>query len=160
MSDVIAKLVWQGGLKFAGRTADGLETLIDGDHKAAAGPVALLLQAIGACSAIDVVLILAKRRTPALRLEVSLDADRHSPEPRYLTRTRLRFDIWGDGIKPEKTARTIQLSLLKYCSVFNSLRVDMKAEAEFRLHVPNSEASGEYLPVELETISTDACNER
>ncbi len=149
MSDVQAKLVWQGGLRFTGTNSGGLATEIDGDHKAAASPVELLLESIASCAAIDVVLILDKMRTPASRLEITIDADRHSPEPRYLTRTRLRFDIWGDGIKPEKAERAIQLSIVKYCSVFNSLRSDMVTEVECRLREPDDDATGEYKPVSI-----------
>ncbi|MEP7270967.1 MAG: OsmC family protein [Acidobacteriota bacterium] len=155
MSDVQANLVWRGGMRFTGTNAAGLQTEIDGDHKTAASPVELLLQAIGSCSAVDIVLILDKMRTPATRLEVSLDADRHSPEPRYLTRTRLRFDIWGDRIKPEKATRAVQLSLVKYCSVFNSLRSDMLTEAEFRLHQPDAQALGDYTAVPIGECATD-----
>ncbi len=155
MSDVTAKLVWQGGLGFTGTNAGGIETAIDGDHKTAASPVDLLVQSIGACAAVDVVLILDKMRTPAARLEVSLDADRHSPEPRYLTRTRLRFDIWGDAIKREKAARAVQLSLFKYCSVLSSLRSDMQTAAEFRLHPKGSAASGDYEPVSIDAGVSD-----
>lgn len=149
MSDVAVKLKWEGDLRFSGYNAGGIKTEIDGDHKSAASPVDILVEAIGACSAVDVVLILQKMRTPATRLEISIDADRHSPEPRYLTGLRLLFDIWGSDIKPEKAARTIQLSLVKYCSVFNSLRPDIITEASFRIHEPAVEGSGEYQSVSL-----------
>ncbi len=147
MSDATVKLSWDGGLKFTGVNEKGHQTVIDGDKQSAASPVELLLEALGACSAVDVVLILEKMRTPAQRLEIVLDGDRHSPEPRYFTKTRARFDVWGDGINPDKLARAINLSFAKYCSVYHSLRPDMKLQAEFRLHTTGAEASGEYQSV-------------
>jgi len=83
MSDLTVKLNWNGGMKFTGVNAGGLETPIDGDKQSGATPVELLLEALGACVSVDVVVILEKSRTPATKFEVTLEGDRHSPEPRY-----------------------------------------------------------------------------
>ncbi|MCG3159328.1 MAG: Protein YhfA [Acidobacteria bacterium] len=149
MSDISVKLNWNGGLKFTGVNAGGLETALDGDKQSGASPVELLVEALGACVAIDVVLILEKMRTPAAKFEMTLDADRHSPEPRYLTGVRIRFDVWGDGIKPDKLTRAINLSISKYCSVYHSLRDDLKLQPQFRIHAAGAETSGEYQTVEM-----------
>ncbi len=149
MSDLTVKLSWNSGERFTGVNASGLETAIDGDRQSGASPVELLVEALGACSAIDVVVILEKMRTPAAKLEITLDADRHSPAPRYLTGVQMRFDVWGDGIKPEKLARAINLSISKYCSVYHSLRDDLKLQPQFRIHATGAEASGDYQTVEM-----------
>jgi putative redox protein len=149
MSDVTARVVWTGGARFTGVDSRGNETLFDGDHESAPSPVDLLLESIASCTAVDVVAILEKVRTPAKRLEVTVEADRHSPAPRYLVRTSINFDIWGDDIKPEKAARALHLSVVKYCTVFNSLRTDMKATAAFRIHKTGTDPSGEYIDVPL-----------
>jgi putative redox protein len=150
VSDVSVKLNWDGEMRFTGVNAAGHETLIDGNKKAAASPVEILLEALGACTGIDVVLILEKMRTPAGRLEIALAGNRHQTEPRYYTEVRLRFDVWGDGINPEKLARAIKLSIEKYCSVYHSLRTDLKTVAEFRLHALGADAAGEYQIVEFD----------
>lgn len=150
MSDTTARIIWNGDLRFTGVNSDGIETAIDGDHKSAASPVELLLESTAACSAVDVVLILARMRMPASRLEMDLDGDRNPTPPRYFTRMRLAFDIWGDDVTPEKAARAIQLSVVKYCSVYNTLRPDMKLELAFRLHRSDAEATGDYQPVQLD----------
>jgi putative redox protein len=148
MSDVSVKLNWNGEMRFTGVNAAGHETLIDGNKRAAASPVEVLLEALGACTGIDVVLILEKMRTQAERVEIALDGNRQQTEPRYYTDVRLRFDVWGDGINPDKLARAISLSLEKYCSVYHSLRPDLKTVAEFRIHATGAEAAGEYHIVE------------
>jgi putative redox protein len=134
MSDVTVKLNWNGGMEFTAANASGHQTLIDGDKKAAPSPVELLLEALGACTAIDVVLILQKMRTPATRLEVTIDGNRRQTDPKSYTDVRVRFDVWGDEIKPEKLARAINLSFEKYCSVYHSLRPDLKVETEYHIH--------------------------
>lgn len=149
MSDVTVQLRWDGGLQFTGVNAGGHTTVLDGNSQAGASPVELLLEAVGACAAVDVVMILEKVRTPATKLEMTVEGNRHSPEPRYFTDARVRFDVWGAGVSPDKLARAINLSLSKYCSVYHSLRPDLKLQAEFRIHVPETEATGEYRPVEI-----------
>ena len=134
MSDVKVKLDWNGGMKFTAVNASGQQTVIDGDRKTAASPVEVLLEALGACTAIDVVLILEKMRTPAKKLEVTIDGNRRQTDPKYYTDLRVRFDVWGDAIKPEKLARAINLSFEKYCSVYHTLRPDLKVETEFQIH--------------------------
>jgi len=149
MSDLTVKLNWNGGLRFTGVNAGGIETAIDGDSKSGASPVELLLEALGACVSVDVVLILKKMRAPALKVEVTLEADRHRKEPRYLTTAQMSFDVWGDGVTPDKLIRAINLSISKYCSVYHSLRDDLKLQSQFRIHATGAQASGDYLVVEM-----------
>jgi len=149
MSDLTVKLNWNGGMKFTGLNAGGLETAIDGEKQSGATPVELLLEALGACVSVDVVVILEKMRTPAEKFEVTLEGDRHSPEPRYLTGVLMLFDVWGDGISPDKLARAINLSIAKYCSVYHSMRDDLKLQPRFRIHAAGAEAAGNYQAVEM-----------
>jgi len=149
MSDVTVKLNWNGGMRFTGVNAGRIETVIDGDHQDGASPVELLLEALGACTAVDVVVIMEKVRTPLSRLEVVLDGDRRSREPRYFESVRIKFDAWGDGINADKLARAINLSIGKYCSVYHSLRTDLKLLAQFRIHAAGADPAGEYQTVEM-----------
>jgi putative redox protein len=137
MSEVTVKLHWNGGMKFTAANASGQQTVIDGDKETAASPVELLLEALGACTGIDVVLILEKMRTPATRLEVSIDGNRRPTEPKYYTDLRVRFDVWGEALKPDKLERAINLSFEKYCSIYHTLRPDLKVETEFHIHAPD-----------------------
>ncbi|HEU0178953.1 MAG TPA: OsmC family protein [Blastocatellia bacterium] len=149
MSDMTVKLNWDGGWRFTGVNAGGIETAIDGDSQFGASPVELLLEALGACVSVDVVSILEKMRTPAAKFEVTLEADRHRTEPRYLTGAIMQFDVWGDGIAHDKLVRAINLSISKYCSVYHSLRDDLKLQPQFRIHATGAEASGDYQLVEM-----------
>lgn len=147
MASVTTHLTWDGELQFTGKTAKGFATVMDGNTKAAASPMELLLEATGGCSAIDVVLILQKMRLNLTHLEVSLEGARNETEPKYYTTMTMRFDVWGDDLSADKVARAINLSIGKYCSVFHSLRKDMQFGAEYRIHTPGTEAAGEYQTV-------------
>lgn len=147
MSDINVKLEWLGGMKFKGLNSNGYETMMDGDSTVGTTPIEMLLQVLGGCTAIDVVIIMEKSRTPATRMELSIDGDRRADNPRYFTAIRVRFDVWGEDINPDKLERAINLSFDKYCSVYNSLRLDINLSREFRIHTPNAEPSGEYSSV-------------
>lgn len=149
MSDVTVKLNWNGGLKFTGINAGRIETIIDGNHLDGASPVELLLEALGACSAVDVVVIMEKVKTPLQRLEVVLDGNRRSTAPRYFESVIVKFDAWGEGISRDKLERAINLSIGKYCSVYHSLRTDLKLQAQFRIHTTDAEPAGDYETVEM-----------
>lgn len=149
MSDVTVKLNWIGGEAFAAENAGGVKTILDGNRQAGASPVEIMLEALGACSAIDVVVIMEKVRTPLEKLEVVVDGERRPTAPRYVENVRIAFDAWGDDINPDKLARAINLSIGKYCSVFHSLRTDLKLLAQYRVHSNSAEAAGEYQTVEM-----------
>lgn len=153
MATVTTKLNWNGELQFTGRNAKGFETVMDGKIQAASSPMEILLESLGGCTAIDVVLILQKMRESLTGFEVSLDGERNETEPKYYRAVRVRFDLWGDNLSRDKVGRAIDLSFAKYCSVFHSLRADLKATAEFRVHATGAEAGGEYSAVEITSRS-------
>jgi putative redox protein len=155
MNDLAVKLTWNGWSRFTCVNAGGVETAIDADEEAGASPVELLLEALGACASADVVSILEMMQTPAAKFEVTLEADRHRTEPRYLTGARMLFDVWGDGITPDKLVRAINLSISKYCSVYHSLRDDLKLRPQFRIHATGAKASGDYQVVEMAPPTTE-----
>lgn len=87
-----------------------------------------LLGALASCAAVDVVDILAKRRTPVATLEVRVDAQRANSIPRRLTHVVLAFRITGEGIEREHAERAIELSVTRYCSVRDSLDPNLPIE--------------------------------
>jgi len=93
-----------------------------------------MLGALAACSAIDVVEYLAKRRTPAQRLDVRVDADRNATVPRRVLRARLEVAIDGEGIEAHHAERAIALSFQTYCSVSASLAPDLILESRLVLN--------------------------
>ena len=128
---------WDGGLKFAAERADH-ETRIDGDEGIAPSPVALMVESVAACAAIDVVVILEKGRQELTALSVQARARRADTAPRYVK--GLQFDFRVSGQVDEAAARrAIMLSFERYCSVYHSLRRDMELEWTLTL---NGEPAG------------------
>jgi putative redox protein len=142
-------LNWTGGKAFTATNGTGCQIVLDGRKEAGPSPMDLLLQALGGCSAIDIVVIMEKVRTPLSRFEMTIEGVRNETDPKFYTGAVLRFDVWGEGINPDKLNRAINLSIFKYCSVYHSLRTDLRLQAEYRIHSNGTEASGEYQQVEM-----------
>jgi putative redox protein len=127
------RITWRGGEKFEAGRPDGPTGLIDGDRKVAQGPVDWLLSALAACTAIDVVSILEKRRTPPASLSVHVVGHRVDGVPRRLRHVILRYEIRGAGIERPHAERAVELAVTKYCSVRDSLREDIAVDWEISL---------------------------
>lgn len=124
-------LEWVEELRFEGR-ADGSVVAIDGDGVKGISPVNLLLHAVAACAAADVVDILKKARQELRSMTVEAKGDRRDEAPRYVKRLHLLFRMAGD-VDPAKAQRAVDLSLEKYCSVFHSLRMDLAVDTEIEI---------------------------
>ena len=119
-----SQVTWRGERSFDAGPA-GRTHRIDGGAKEAPGPVETFLGALCACASVDVIDILAKRRTPIERLSVDIAADRRPEYPRRVRRLDLHFHIDGAGIDREHAERAIQLSFERYCSIAGSLAGDI-----------------------------------
>jgi putative redox protein len=135
-----ATVIHVNGGGFVGRSESGHWTSLDwaatnGGTDGAPTPMEMVLMALGACSAIDVVLILKKARTPAAELRVELAAERREEHPRIFTRIHLEYVVRGEGIKPAALERAIKLSEESYCSVAGMLRGNVELTSSYRLEV-------------------------
>ncbi|MFZ0039375.1 MAG: OsmC family protein [Candidatus Acidiferrales bacterium] len=118
-----ATVVWVEKEQFLATMPSGHAIPIDSDrtHNTAPGPMELLLAALGACTATDVVAILAKKRQKLERLEIIVTGERTSDIPAVWTKLDLVYRLYGS--LDEKAVRdTIELSESKYCSVAAMLR--------------------------------------
>jgi len=119
------RVTWAGDRRFDAGRPDGPTARLDGDARTGPSPVDALVGALAACVSVDVVDILAKRRTPAASLTVDATAERANAVPARVTSAELRFRIAGDGIERVHAERAIELAVTKYCSVGSSLNPDI-----------------------------------
>jgi putative redox protein len=99
--------------------------LIDGDGNASISPPDALLAALGSCISVDVVDILAKRRTPVEKYSVEVIGERVDTTPRRFRHITLNISITGAGIERKHADRAIDLAVNKYCSVRDTLDLNM-----------------------------------
>lgn len=120
---------WDGDHRFDGSRL-GSERVIrmDADAVTGPGPVDTLLCALAACTGVDVVEILEKRRTPVEGLTIEVIGDRSGSTPARLTRIVLAYRIRGAAVERPHAERAIELAVTKYCSVRDSLDPSMPVE--------------------------------
>jgi putative redox protein len=135
-----SEATWRGDRSFEAGPP-GRTHVIDGGAKVAPGPVETLLNAIATCSSLDVIDIIAKRRTPVEALSVKVVAHRRPDYPRRIMRLEMHFTIDGPGIEADHAQRAIHLSFERYCSVAGSLGSDIVAETRLTLNGVTGEPS-------------------
>ena len=118
-------LRWDGDLRFKAVTDKEARWTLDSEGAAGASPMDALLGALCGCMGIDVVDILTKMRQPPASFEIRGSGERNADPPRFFTSVDLVFTISGD-VEPEKAERAVKLSFDRYCSVFHTLRPDLK----------------------------------
>jgi putative redox protein len=80
----------------------------------------------------DVVHILRKGRFDLRGLKISLVAERAQQDPHCVTAVTIDFAVTGNA--PEaQVRRAIDLSHDKYCSVWHSMRQDIRLETRFKV---------------------------
>lgn len=130
---------WLGEEAFEAGNPERPSIRIDAKGKQGPGPVEVLLCALATCSAVDVVAILEKRRTPLASLDIEVHGDRSDAIPARLTTIRMAYELSGPGIDQTHAQRAIALAIGKYCSVRDSL--DPAIPIEWSL-VLNGESCG------------------
>ena len=113
-----ATVAWIGEEKFVATSPSGHAITVDSDRTSnkAPGPMELVLMALGACTATDVVSILKKKRQKLESLEVICSGERASEPPSVWVKLELVYRLRG-VLEEAAVRRAIELSEQKYCSV-------------------------------------------
>ncbi len=118
-----ATVRWTGEQKFIAVSPSGHALAMDSDRNSntGPGPMELLLMALGACTATDIVIILEKKRQKLVSLEVICSGERAPEPPQVWTKLEILFRLSGK-LEDSGVKQAIQLSEEKYCSVSATLR--------------------------------------
>jgi putative redox protein len=109
-----------------------------------ARPLEVFLEALGACTAMDVVSVLEKKRQQFTGLEVLVTATQREDEfPKIYTRIELEYVVTGYGVKPAAVARAVELSEEKYCSVRGMLGPQVTVTTSYRVEDAQAPAAGD-----------------
>jgi uncharacterized OsmC-like protein len=125
-------LVWQRDLEFK----NGVDSPTIELHSSTPGvvsPTQALAYALMACMGMDVVHILQKARHDLKALSITFEGERAADHPHRYTSMHLHFDVTGQ-VPDDAVSRAIQLSRDTYCSVSNSLRLDIDLRTTFVVH--------------------------
>lgn len=129
------RVVWEGqGLAFRAAGGSGYQLRFDSPPgPAGASPMELVALASAACTASDVISILQKKQQKVTGFEVHVVGLRAADHPRVFTEIDLEYVVTGQGLDSKAVERSIELSLVKYCSVNKMLENTVKINHRYRL---------------------------
>ena len=118
MADKTVEIHHDQGLRMVARTGTGHEIVMDdGKGDTGARPTELLLAALGACTAMDVVALLRKKRLEVTRFDVKVGATQRAEYPTIFTDMDLLVEVEGPDVTVAAVRDAMELSAHKYCSV-------------------------------------------
>jgi len=119
---VKASAEWKQGMLFDGKSESGHTIHFDAtkEHAVGPSPVETVLAALCACTSVDVVSILEKKREPLEGLTVAAEAERAAESPGAFTKIHLTYRIRGK-VAQKSAEDAVSLSKNKYCSVSKML---------------------------------------
>ncbi|GBE33922.1 hypothetical protein BMS3Bbin06_00437 [bacterium BMS3Bbin06] len=124
-------LEWDKDLIFVGRTQRGYEIDFDARVEWGCMPTEGLLLSFAGCMGIDMVSFLTKMRCKLTKFKIDIEGERNPTPPQYYKEIRITVRMSGEGFTEKKIQRAVSLSQEKYCSVYNSLRKDLKVTVDY-----------------------------
>lgn len=131
----ISHVRWAGEEKFLALTPSGHAVPFDSDRESnkAPGPMEMLLVALGACTATDVVSILKKKRQKLESLDIEVSGERATEPPTVWVKLEVVYKLKGE-LEDKAVRDAIQLSEDKYCSVSAMLRKTAKLTFRYEIN--------------------------
>lgn len=122
------------GKRFVSTDSTGHSIVLStSDENIGMKPSELLLSALAGCTSVDVVDILAKKKTPLSHLEVEVSAKQDSDPPWTFRKIHMSFRLKGAGLTEKSVQQAIDLSEEKYCAVAASLRGVVEITTSFEI---------------------------
>ena len=128
-------LNYKGDEEFTSTNQNGNKAEIDmrsADQKQHQSPTELLLSAVGACAAVEIVSMVKKRRKTFVDLNAEISGERRDEHPRGFTKIHLKYIITSPDLTEDEAARIVDLATTKYCSVAGSLSAEQTHSFEIR----------------------------
>ena len=134
-----ASVKWIGEQKFLATTPSGHAITLDSDRESnrGPGPMELVLVALGACTATDVVSILEKKRQKLDALEIICSGERAEQPPTVWRKLEILYRLHGQ-LDDAAVRHAIQLSEDKYCSVAAMLKKTAALSWRYEILAPGA----------------------
>ena len=121
MGDVTIQ--WIGGQSFVGVDSTQHTAVISSARDGVGvKPSDMLLMALAACSAVDLVNILEKKRLKLTALDIAVSGQQDADPPWTFRKIHLAYNLRGTGLTDKAVEQAIGLSEEKYCSVSATIR--------------------------------------
>jgi len=131
---VTTTVSWLKDRHFVGTDSNNHSVVLSGQKQGIGlSPSETLLIALAACSAVDVVEILEKKRKKLTLLEVTTNGEQ-DPDPPWAYRTiHVKYRLGGKGLTEKAVKQAIELSQEKYCSVAATVRGVARITFEYEI---------------------------
>ena len=115
-------LHYDKALRFIGKNSSGLETYFDtsvagGGLNSAPSPVESVALSTAACTSMDVIGIVGKRRKQIDQFNVDVEYERAEEHPKVITKLHMDFAVVSPDLTQDELEKAITLSQDKYCTV-------------------------------------------
>jgi putative redox protein len=140
MAMLEAKVAWLEGMEVRGEDAAGHVVAMDareefGGRNRGFLPMELLLNAVGGCTAMDVISLLRKMQQNFSAYEVNVKGERAADHPRVFTDITIEHVVYGQGLNEDSVRRAVDLSHNKYCSAIAMMSKAANVISTYRIVV-------------------------
>ena len=136
----MVEVVWKGRREFEANPPSGNKFTMDaypdsGGNDLGPTPMEAFLASGAACSAMDVIQILEKKRQKVTSYRIVVDGERteEGVYPRPYVKLTFRHIVEGEGIDRVAVEQAVKLSDEKYCSVIATLRAAPHVTSEYEV---------------------------
>ena len=132
-------LEWKTNLQFIAKNPKGLSVDFDvplahGGDETALSPMENVLASLAACSSLNVLIILKKKRQKVSSYKIEATADKKTDTPpKVFTKIHLKHILKGENINPSALEKAIELSEGKYCSVAAMLKQAVEITSSYEI---------------------------
>lgn len=132
----LADVSWAGENVFLGKDYNGHTVVYDSTEGVSSGigPMRALLTSLGACTGMDIVAILHKRKQKLKSLKILLNGERQEHGlPKPWTAIHIKYVLSGDDLEKKYVEEAINDSAEKFCSVGATLKPTAKITHSYEI---------------------------
>ena len=137
--DNIVTTEWQRDMVFESDNPSGKTFFMDsneefGGTNSGLRPKALMLSSLAGCSGLDVVSLLRKMKVDVDDFKIITTGELTDVHPKHYNKVKVDYHFYGKDMNEKKINKAVNLSIEKYCGVFEMFRQFAKMETEIHLH--------------------------
>ncbi len=102
------------------------------EGKTGQSPMEMVLSALTGCIAVEIALMIQKRKKTLADLIIEAEATRRDQNPKSFTDIHLKFILISPDAELTELEKIARLGMEKYCSVSDSLNADVEFSCEIR----------------------------
>ncbi|WP_372746294.1 OsmC family protein [Lutibacter sp.] len=117
---------WKGQMLFESVALEGTVMIDAAEDVGGQGkglrPKAMMLTALAGCSAMDVASLLKKMRAEVDDFKIEVEGNLTEEHPKIYDKVKVIYRFYGSDFKKDKIEKAVNLSVERYCGVFEMFR--------------------------------------